>query len=84
MFIFILNLIKRFLLKKHQFETATLIHRRIGKVIFEVEFNWYDENLNPVSVIREVHSGKIFSVRGNETIDFQEYSGSDSLAGSTL
>ena len=71
------RLFKKTVLKKHQYPAACLIHRRNGSTIFEIEFNWYDEDLNPVSVVREVKSQKIFSVRHLEMFDFKEYSGSN-------
>lgn len=61
-----------------------MIHRKKATVIYETEFNWYDENLQPVTVIREVKSGKIFSMQYLEMSDFKEYSGSDPNAGTVL
>jgi hypothetical protein len=80
----ILKLLRMLVLEQHQFKPSTLIHRKAARVVYEVEFNWYDENLKPVSVVREVQSGKIFSIRGNEATDFKEFSGTDPLVGSTL
>jgi hypothetical protein len=74
----------RFFLKKHQYPPGVLIHRRKAKILFEIEFNWYDEEFQPVSIIREVHSGKVFSVRNYEMYEFKEYAGSDPNAGNHL
>jgi light-regulated signal transduction histidine kinase (bacteriophytochrome) len=78
------RLYRKFFLKKHQLPVGVLIHRRKNTVIFEIEFNWYDEDFQPVSLIREVKSGKIFSIRHAEMYEFKEYAGSDPNAGSTL
>lgn len=73
----------RFFLKKHKFPPASLIHRK-NRVLFEIEFNWYDESFQPVSIVREIKSGKIFSIRFDEMLEFREYSGDDPNAGSTI
>lgn len=80
----LVRLFKSYILGKHQLPPGVLIHRRNGTILFEIEFNWYDETLNPVSLVREVHSNKIFSIRDSEMREFKEYSGSNSTAGSTL
>lgn len=80
----VLRFFKRFFLKKHQYPAGILIHRRKAVVLFEIEFNWYDEDLNPVSVVREVKSNKTYSVRHDEMFEFKEYSGSDPNAGNAL
>lgn len=74
----------KFFLRKHLFPVGIMIHRKKATVIYETEFNWYDENLQPVTVIREVKSGKIFSMQYLEMSDFKEYSGSDPNAGTVL
>jgi hypothetical protein len=74
----------KFFLKKHQYPAGILIHRRKATVLFEIELNWYDEELIPVSLVREVHSGKVFSIRDYEMFEFKEYAGSDPNAGSQL
>jgi hypothetical protein len=73
----ITKLFKKYVAKTHKYPAGCLIHRRTNSVIFEIEFNWYDEDLEPVSVVREVKSSKIFSVRYLEMLEFVEYSGSD-------
>lgn len=79
----ILKLLKKFL-AKHKYPKGVLVHRKNGAVVFETEFNWYDESLEPVTVVREVKSGKIFSVNSLEMMDFVEYTGSDPNGGSDL
>lgn len=69
------KLYRRFFLKKHKFPPTVYIHHRKGAVVFEVELNWYDEDLQPVSLVREVKSGKSFSIRYSEMLEFVELSG---------
>lgn len=71
-------------LKKHKYPASTLIHRRKATIVFEIEFNWYDESLQPVSLVREVHSGKIYSIRSDEMMEFREFIGPDPNAGTSL
>lgn len=78
------RLFKKHVIKTHKYPAGCLIHRRNAGVIFEIEFNWFDEDLEPVSVVREVKSNKIFSVRYLEMMDFVEYSGSDPNPGNAL
>lgn len=74
----------KFCAKSHQYPPGTLIHRRKARILFEIEFNWYDEDMIPVSLVREVHSGKVFSVRDSEMFEFKEYAGTDPHAGDRL
>jgi len=69
------RLYRRFFLKKHKFPPTTYIHRRKSAVVFEVNLNWFDEDLEPVSLVREVHSGKNFSIRYHEMLEFVELIG---------
>lgn len=69
------KLYKRYFLKKHLFVTTTYVHRKHSAVVFEIELNWYDEALDPVSLVREVKSGKSFSIRYDEMREFIELRG---------
>lgn len=69
------RLYKRFFLRKHKYPPTTYIHRRKAAVVFEIELNWFDEDLNPVSLVREVRSGKNFSIRYSEMLEFVELTG---------
>lgn len=80
----IAKLYRRFFLKKHKYPPSTLIHRKKATIVFEIEFNWYDEDLQAVSLVREVHSGKIYSIRDLEMLEFREFVGSDPNAGTAL
>ena len=70
--------------KQHQFPVTTLIHRRKAKIIYEIEFNWYDHDLMPVSLVREVLSGKRYSVSYHELYEFKEFQGKDRSIGSSI
>jgi len=80
----ILKFIKRMVLKKHKYPASVLIQKQNSTVIFEVEVNWYDEDLNPVSVVREVQSDKRFSIRYEEMLEFKEFTGRDRSVGNTI
>jgi hypothetical protein len=71
----IARIYKRFFLKKHLYPPSVYIHRKNSAVVFEIELNWYDEDLEPVSLVREVKSGKSFSIRYHEMLEFRELSG---------
>jgi len=87
--IFMPNSILKFFIKhkyltQHQYPVSTLIHRKKAKVIFEIEFNWFDDNLDPVSLVREVQSGKTYSVGHYDMYDFKEFEGKDRSIGNTI
>ena len=82
--VFLNFLFKNKYAKNHTFPVSTLVHRKKARVIYEVEFNWYDNELKPITVVREVQSGKVFSISGLEIDDFKEYSGADVSAGNSL
>lgn len=69
------RLFKKYFLKKHLFPPTTYVHRKHSGVVFEIELNWYDEVLDPVSLVREVKSGKTFSIRYSEMQEFVELTG---------
>jgi len=75
------RLYRRFFLQKHKFPPTTYVHHRRGGVIFEIELNWYDEDLLPVSLVREAKSGKTFSIRHHEILEFVELRGAQPTDG---
>lgn len=78
-----MNLLQRLIFKlyvtfcrqKHKYPASCLVRRKNGDVVFEIEFNWYDEANEPVSVVRNVTTDKIFSIRHNEMHEFVEHTG---------
>lgn len=72
---FLSKLYKRYFLKRHKFPPTTYIHRKNAAVVFEIELNWFDEDLEPVSLVREVKSNKNFSIRYYEMLEFVELQG---------
>lgn len=66
---------KKYCVKKHVFPPTTYVHRKNSGVVFEIELNWYDEDFEPVSLVREVKSGKSFSIRHYEMQEFKELQG---------
>lgn len=77
------RLYRKLFLKKHLFPSGSLIHQKKGTIVFEIEFNWYDEDFIPISVVRQVSNNQIASVRYNEMLGFKEYSGNNETLGST-
>lgn len=75
---------KNKLAKKHPFPASSIIHRKRGTVLFEIEFNWYDENFLPISLVRQTITGKKYSISYYELLEFKEYAGVDSQAGTTI
>ena len=68
----------------HPFPPATLIKRKKADIHYEVEFIWYDYNFVPITVVRDVHSRKIYSFTILDFEDFEEVSTKDRSAGSTV
>lgn len=81
---FFRNILIKFFVNKHKYPPSTLIHRKKNPVIYEIEFNWFDESFSPVSIVREVKSNKIFSVREDEMLEFVEYSGANPNPGGSI
>lgn len=82
-------LVRNKYLKQHPYPPSTLIHRGDSEkgcstVLFEIEFNWYDHELNPVSIVRQCKTGKQFSVSFFELLEFREFQGKDRTAGNTI
>lgn len=76
------RLYRKLFIKKHLFPAGTLIHPKKGTTVFEIEFNWYDEDMMPVSIVRQVSNGQIASIRYGEMKGFKEYAGNNELLGS--
>lgn len=68
---------------QHKFKPTDLIHRH-NTILFEVEFNWYNEDLEPITIIRGVKNGKIGTIHRDEWIEWNVYLGKDRNAGSTF
>lgn len=78
------RLYRKFFIQKHLFPAGTLVHPRKGTTVFEIEFNWYDEDMQPVSIVRQVANNQIASIRYNEMRGFKEYSGNNESLGSNV
>ena len=71
----------RYCAKKHKYPPSCLVHRKLnGSLVFEIEFNWYDENYEPVSIVRDIKTTKVFSIRYLEMKEFVEYTGLDGFS----
>lgn len=78
------RLYRKLFIRKHLFPAGVLIHPKKGTTVFEIEFNWYDEDMQPVSVVRQVSNNQIASIRYNEMQGFKEYSGNNERLGSNV
>lgn len=78
------RLYRKLFIKKHIFPVGTLVHPKKGTTVFEIDFNWYDEDMQPVSIVRQVNNNQIASIRYNEMLGFKEYSGNNELLGSNV
>lgn len=77
------RLYRKLFIKTHLFPVGSLVHPKKGTIVFEIEFNWYDEDMQPVSIVRQVSNQQIASIRYAEMQGFKEYSGNNELLGST-
>ena len=68
----------KYVRKTHKYPASCLVKRKNSDdhFVFEIEFNWYDENLEPVSIVREQRTHKTYSIRHEEMAEFVEYTGS--------
>lgn len=78
------NFFRWLFVKKHLFPVGALVHQKTQKIVFEIEFNWFDEDLQPVSLVRQVSDSKVFSIRYHEMLGFKEYSGNNEMLGSNV
>ena len=73
---FLLNIIKRFLLRKHKFKTTDLIKTKNGASLFEVELMAYDSNLEPVLFVKMYPGGtKTYSISYPSILEYVEHKG---------
>jgi len=78
------KLYRKLFIRKHIFPVGSLVHPKKGTTVFEIEFNWYDEDTQPVSIVRQVGNNQIASIRYNEMQGFKEYSGNNEMLGSNV
>lgn len=78
------RLYKKIFIPKHLFPAGSLVHPKRGTTVFEIDFNWYDEDMQPVSIVRQISNQQIASIRYDEMLGFKEYSGNNELLGSNV
>lgn len=78
------RLYRKLFIKKHLFPVGSLVHPKKGTTVFEIDFNWYDEDMQPVSIVRRVSDNQIASIRHSEMQGFKEYSGNNEQLGSNV
>lgn len=64
----------RFVLRKHRFKPSDLIYKSGTRVIYEVDMNFYDSKLNPVTIVRRF-GGKthLYSIDHHSILEYVEY-----------
>lgn len=70
----LLNLLKR-LLKKHKYPVSVLIHKKTSDTVYEVQKNYYDLDLNPVTLVLEYGGSRLLSIDHIDMLEYQEYTG---------
>lgn len=78
------RLYRKMFIRKHLYPVGCLVHPKKGTTVFEIDFNWYDEDMQPVSIVRQCSDNKIASIRYNEMQGFKEYSGNNESLGSNV
>lgn len=69
-------------LKKHKYPPTTLVRRKLARIVYEIDFCWYDTNFDPVWIMRELKTNKTYSASYIEMTEFTEYT--EEGAGSTI
>lgn len=71
---FILSFVMKHLLEKHKFKASSLIIRDGTRTLFEVDTNYYNKELEPVTIVRAYPSGtQLLGISKHEIIEFREY-----------
>lgn len=69
-------LFKKFCLESHKFKPSALIFRSGTRTLFEVDSNYYNKDLEPVTIVRTYPLGKQnMGISKHEIMEFQEYKG---------
>lgn len=70
----LINLLKR-LLKKHKYPVSVLIHKKNNTSVYEVQKNYYDLDLSPVTLVMEYGGSRLLTIDNIDILDYQEYTG---------
>ena len=71
---FIYKLFIKYFLQKHKFLPSTLIYRDGTRTLFEVDSNYYDIDLNPITIVRAYPIGKqLMGISRHEMLEFREF-----------
>lgn len=70
----IFRLFVKYFLPKHKFLPSALIYREGTRTLFEVDSNYYDKDLNPVTIVRAYPLGKqLMGISRHDILEFHEY-----------
>lgn len=65
---------KKFFLESHKFKPSTLILRDGTRTLFEVDTNYYNTDMEPVTIVRAYPLGKqMMGISKHEIMEFKEY-----------
>lgn len=68
-----MGLLKKFL-RKHIFKPSDLIYKTGTRVVYEVEMNYYDKNLDPVTIVRRFGgTTHLYAIDRHRILEFKEY-----------
>jgi hypothetical protein len=74
MIAFILKLVAKYLLPRHRFKTGDLVFKDGTRTLYEVDTNYYNTDLQPVTVVRPYPVGtQVFGIDQYDIKEFREY-----------
>lgn len=71
---FVINFVKK-RLKKHKYPEAVLIHKPSQGVVYEIQKNYYDLDLKPVSLVLEYGGTRVLTISEIDMLEYREYTG---------
>ncbi len=71
---FLLEFFKNKLLEKHKFKPSSLILREGTRTLYEVDSNYYNTEMDPVTIVRAYPLGtQLMGISKHEILEFKEY-----------
>lgn len=71
---FFVNIMRDYLLEKHRFKPSALIKKEGANTLFEVDSNYYDTNMDAVTVVRAYPMGtQLLGVSKHDVLEFEEF-----------
>jgi len=64
----------RFFLSKHKFKKGDLVYKDGTRTLYEVDENYYNTNLDPVTIVRPYPLGnQVFGIDKHDILEFLEF-----------